>query len=67
MYYDYIMYYFEFVSSIDNKLFYYDELVWFGLVSLFNGIFNAKAILLEEQLWYSLIHNWEDTGINTFP
>ena len=33
----------------------YQRLVWFGLVSLFNGIstlfrlFNAKAILLEEQ------------------
>ena len=37
-----------------------------GLVSLFNGIstfcrlFNAKAILQEEQLWYYLTHNWED-------
>ena len=39
---------------------------WFGLVSLFNGIstlfslFNAKAILLEEQ--YYLTHSWEDKG-----
>ena len=37
----------------------------FGLVSLFNGIstlfrlFNAKAILLEEEYWYYLTHSWE--------
>ena len=42
-----------------------------GLVSLFNGIstlfrlFNAKAILLEEQ--YYLTHSWEDKGVHTFP
>ena len=35
--------------------YFFDGLVWFGLVSFFNGIltlfrlFNAKAILLEEQ------------------
>ena len=40
-------------------------------VSLFNGIstlfrlFNAKAILLEEQ--YYLTHSWEDKGVHTFP
>ena len=45
----------------------------FGLVSLFNGIstlfrlFNAKAILLEEQLWYYLTDSWEDKGVHTFP
>ena len=43
------------------------------LVSLFNGIstlfrlFNAKAILLEEQYWYYLTHSWEDKGVHTFP
>ena len=43
------------------------------MVSLFNGIstlfrlFNAKAILLEEQLWYYLTHSWEDKGAHTFP
>ena len=43
------------------------------MVSLFNGIstlfrlFNAKAILLEEQLWYYLTHSWEDKGVHTFP
>ena len=42
-----------------------------GFVSLFNGIstlfrlFNAKAILLEEQ--YYLTHSWEDQGVHTFP
>ena len=42
-----------------------------GLVSLFNGIstlfrlFNAKAILLEEQ--YYLTHSYEDKGVHTFP
>ena len=40
--------------------------IWFGLVSLFNGIstlfrlFNAQVILLEEQYWYHLTHSWED-------
>ena len=44
-----------------------------GLVSLFDGIstlfrlFNAKAILLEEQLWYYLTHSWEDKRVHTFP
>ena len=44
--------------------------LWFGLVSLFNGIstlfrlFNAKAILLEEQY---LTHSWEDKGVHTLP
>ena len=43
----------------------------FSLVSLFNSIstllrlFNAKAILLEEQ--YYLTHSWEDKGVHTFP
>ena len=42
-----------------------------GLVSLFNGIstlfrlFNAKAIILEEQ--YYVTHSWEDKGVHTFP
>ena len=46
--------------------------VRFCLVSLFNGIstlcrlFNAKAILLEEQ-WHYLTHSWEDKGVHTFP
>ena len=49
------------------------SIVWFGLVSLFNGIstlfrlFNAEAILLEEQEWYYLTHSWEDKGVHTFP
>ena len=43
------------------------------LVSLFNGIstlfrlFNAKAILLEKQLWYYLTHSREDKRVNTIP
>ena len=42
-------------------------------LSFFNGIstlfrlFNAKAILLEEQYWYYLTHSWEDKGVRTFP
>ena len=56
---------------------YYIDKVWsygrFGLVSLFNGIstifrlFNAKSILLEEQLGYYLSHSWENKGVHTFP
>ena len=30
-------------------------------------LFNVKAILLEEQLWYYLTHSWEDEGVHTFP
>ena len=26
------------------------------------GLFNAKAIHLEEQQWYYLTHSWEDKG-----
>ena len=29
-------------------------------------LFNAKAILLEEQSWYYLSHSWEDKGVHTF-
>ena len=49
------------------------QYIWFGLDSLFNGIstlfrlFNAKAILLEEQEWYYLTHSWWDKGVHTFP
>ena len=30
-------------------------------------LFNAKAILIEEQYWYYLTHSWEDKGVHTFP
>ena len=30
-------------------------------------LFNAKAIILEEQSWYYLTHSWEDKGVHTFP
>ena len=30
-------------------------------------LFNAKAILLEEQKWYYLTHSWEDNRVHTFP
>ena len=47
------------------------SLVWFGLVSLFDGIcglFNAKTILVEEQQWYHSTHSWaEIKGFNIFP
>ena len=45
-------------------------LVWFlcfnGISTLFR-LFNAKAILLEEQFWYYSTHSWEDKGVHTFP
>ena len=31
------------------------------------GLFNAKTILVEEQLWYNLIHTWEGKRFHTFP
>ena len=30
-------------------------------------LFNAKAILLEEQLWCYLTHCWENRGVHAFP
>ena len=30
-------------------------------------LFNAKAILQEEEWWYYLTHTWEDKGVHTFP
>ena len=30
-------------------------------------LFNAKAILVEEQSWYYLTHSWEDKGVHNFP
>ena len=33
----------------------------------FRRLFNAKATLLEEQLWYYLTHSWEDKEVHTFP
>ena len=36
-------------------------------ISIFVRLFNAKAILLEEQYWYYLTHSWEDKGVHTFP
>ena len=30
-------------------------------------LFNAKTILLEEQQWSYLTHNWKDKGVHTFP
>ena len=41
-----------------------ESLVWF---LLFNGIFNTRAIITEEQKWYCLTHSWEDKGVHTFP
>ena len=35
--------------------------IYLGMLS------NAKAILLEEQLWYYLTYSWEDKGVHTFP
>ena len=50
-----------------NMSYYVRGLVWFGLVSLFNGnlrgLFNAKAILVEVQQWYYLIQRWGDKGV----
>ena len=46
------------------------RLVWFGyFVSWhinFCRLFNAKAILQEEQYWNNLTHSWEDKGVHTF-
>ena len=30
-------------------------------------LFNAKAVLLVEQLWYYLTYSWDDRGVHTFP
>ena len=31
------------------------------------GLFNAKAILIEEQWCCYLIHSWEEKGVHIFP
>ena len=41
--------------------------VWFLCFNGIRGLFNAKAILLEEQQWFYLTNNWEDKGVHTFP
>ena len=33
----------------------------------FVGLFDPKAIFLEEQQWCYLTHSWEDKGVYTFP
>ena len=40
--------------------------VFNGISTLFR-LFNADAILLEEQQLYYLTHSWEDKGVHTFP
>ena len=55
------------------KKFSTEKIISLSLVSLINGIstffrlFNAKAILLEELLWYYLTHSLEDNWVHTFP
>ena len=45
----------------------YQFVVWFGLVSLFNGISTFVGYLVpEEQLWYYLTRSWEDKEVHTF-
>ena len=49
----------------------YIEIPWFGFfvkwhINLY-GTFNAKAISVEEQKWYQLIHRWGDKGFHIFP
>ena len=46
------------------------DLVWFGLVYLFNGILACVGYLMpkkKKQEWYDSTHSWEDKGIHTFP
>ena len=47
----------------------FNSLVWLLCLMAYQPfrLFNAKAILLEEQLWYYLTHSWEDKGVHTFP
>ena len=44
-------------------------LVWFLCLMAYQpSLFNAKAILLEEQWWFcNLTHSWEDKGVRNFP
>ena len=30
-------------------------------------VFDARAIFVEEQLWYYLTHSWEDKGVHAYP
>ena len=48
-------------------------LVWFGLISLFNGISTfvgylmPVTFLIEEESWYSVTHSWVNKSVNIFP
>ena len=40
----------------------------FDMYINFRGLFNVKAILVEEPLWYHLNHSWKrDKGVHAFP
>ena len=45
--------------------------IWFGFFVQWHinlcRLFNAKAILIEEQWWYYLTHSWKDKRVHTFP
>ena len=45
----------------------FDWFLWFQYCINLHGLFNAKAILLEEQQWHYLTHSWKDKGVPTFP
>ena len=45
--------------------------IWYGFFVKwhinFRGLFNVKAIIEEEQLWYYFIYSWEEKKVYTFP
>ena len=51
-----------FISNDDNV---FDEHTSLNIWLDFLGLLNAKAVLVEEQQWYFLTHNWVDKGFHT--
>ena len=57
----------QFFLSIECSAYWHnDQCVYQWHINL-HGLFNAKALLLEEQQWYYLTLSWEDKGVHTFP
>ena len=67
-----IIWYQVFLSNTNNlhtvvRFQVFFDLVQFLYLMAHLPLFNAKALLLEEQQWYYLTHSWEDKGVQTFP
>ena len=54
----------QFISVYQKRFFFSSAQI---VVFFFNGISMAKAIMVEEQYWFYLIHSQEIRRVHTFP